>query len=173
MQKNRMLNGRTGALEPISDGISSIVHNLTMQSNTSKVGMGMHVEFDIPDELMPVFVDFIKKLNEKYVIASDIANDKKEVKEMPTREEVRNYIIGENIYIDPDRFYDYYEQRNWTDKSGSPINNWKSLAQSWQSTQWYPKKPSTLYNSKMERVDNVPSKKFGFENYSCEEDESY
>lgn len=48
----------------------------------------------------------------------------------PTIEQVREYIVTNNLSVDPDIFFDYYESRGW--KSGNAdIYNWQALVRTW------------------------------------------
>ena len=49
----------------------------------------------------------------------------------PTREEVRVYIAEKNLSIDPDYFFDYYEEMKWVKANGKPVSNWKLTACTW------------------------------------------
>lgn len=50
----------------------------------------------------------------------------------PTREEVREYAKETGSTLDPDKFFDYYDERDWTDKNGEPINDWKKCFKGWE-----------------------------------------
>jgi hypothetical protein len=49
----------------------------------------------------------------------------------PTIEEVRNYVADNNLLIDADYFYKYYETAEWKDAKGKPVKNWKLKALNW------------------------------------------
>lgn len=49
----------------------------------------------------------------------------------PTIEEVRKYASENNLIIDPDYFYKYYETAEWKDAKGKPIKNWKLKLLTW------------------------------------------
>ena len=60
--------------------------------------------------------------------------DEKEMRDhfvKPTREEVRRYCVKYTLLVDPERFYNYYEERGWH-ISGEPVQSWRSLAECWQ-----------------------------------------
>lgn len=50
----------------------------------------------------------------------------------PTREEVREYAKETESALDPDKFFDYYDETGWTDKNGEPINDWKKCFKGWE-----------------------------------------
>jgi len=52
----------------------------------------------------------------------------------PTLELINNFISENNLKINPDRFFNYYEARGWKIK-GEAIENWQSLALSWQESE--------------------------------------
>lgn len=49
----------------------------------------------------------------------------------PTVEEIRNYVQENNLLVDADYFYEYYEDSGWRDKGGDPIRNWKLKCRTW------------------------------------------
>ena len=49
----------------------------------------------------------------------------------PTLEEVREYCKQRGSPVDPTRFYDYFEARNWIDSKGNPVQNWKQKFLTW------------------------------------------
>lgn len=49
----------------------------------------------------------------------------------PTVEEIRNYVQENNLLVDADYFYEYYEDSGWKDKGGDPVRNWKLKCRTW------------------------------------------
>lgn len=49
----------------------------------------------------------------------------------PTVEEIRQYVQEKNLMVDADYFYEYYEDKHWTDKGGDPVKNWKLKCRTW------------------------------------------
>lgn len=49
----------------------------------------------------------------------------------PTIEEVRKYVADNNLVIDADYFWKYYETAEWKDAKGKPVKNWKLKALNW------------------------------------------
>ena len=49
----------------------------------------------------------------------------------PTIEEVREYVADNNLVIDADYFWKYYETAEWKDAKGKPVKNWKLKALNW------------------------------------------
>ena len=49
----------------------------------------------------------------------------------PTIEDVRTYVKDNNLCIDPDYFYTYYETAEWKDAKGKPVKNWKLKCLTW------------------------------------------
>lgn len=49
---------------------------------------------------------------------------------VPTIDEIRAFCNANNIVIDVDLFYNYYESRGWL-VSGKPVKNWQALVKSW------------------------------------------
>ena len=49
----------------------------------------------------------------------------------PTIEEVREYVRENNLIVDPDYFYKYYQTAEWKDAKGKDIKNWKLKLLNW------------------------------------------
>lgn len=49
----------------------------------------------------------------------------------PTIEDVRKYVADNDLSIDADYFYKYYETAEWKDYKGHPVKNWKLKALNW------------------------------------------
>ena len=49
----------------------------------------------------------------------------------PTIEEVRQYIDDNDLMVDADYFYEYYQYNGWCDKGGDPVKNWKLKLRTW------------------------------------------
>lgn len=50
----------------------------------------------------------------------------------PTLEEIREYCLSRNNYVDPERFFDYYEANGW--KVGkNPMKDWRAAVRTWES----------------------------------------
>jgi len=50
----------------------------------------------------------------------------------PSLDEVKKYVEEINDVIDPERFFDYYEVRDWCLKDGRKMSNWKAEIRSWE-----------------------------------------
>lgn len=66
----------------------------------------------------------IKELK-KDIIKGKKKNQKNKNFTPPTIEQIKAYCLERNNTVDPQRFFDYYNAGNWTDKKGDPIRNWK------------------------------------------------
>ena len=49
----------------------------------------------------------------------------------PSFEEVKDYVQQMNYEMDPEAFFDYYEETGWTKKNGQPIRDWKASVRTW------------------------------------------
>lgn len=50
----------------------------------------------------------------------------------PTLAEIREYCLSRNNYVDPERFFDYYEANGW--KVGkNPMKDWRAAVRTWES----------------------------------------
>ncbi|MCD7881094.1 MAG: hypothetical protein LUG47_05430, partial [Clostridiales bacterium] len=52
----------------------------------------------------------------------------------PTREQVLDYIRERGLNVDGDRFWSYYEARNWQTQNGRPVD-WRKRAAKWAKTE--------------------------------------
>ena len=53
----------------------------------------------------------------------------------PTREEVKAYVAEKGLQIDPDYFFDYYEEMKWVKANGKAVSNWKLTACTWDKNE--------------------------------------
>ena len=53
----------------------------------------------------------------------------------PTREEVRDYAKEKESLVDPDLFYDYFNEGNWIDSEGKPVKSWKQKFITWDKAE--------------------------------------
>lgn len=81
---------------------------------------------------------------------------------VPTLQEVKDYVALNNLKINPEKFYEYYDRIDWKDKYGRRIN-WKSTADYWNKTE-RPEK-QTANNSKV-KSNSSGNKKNQFNNFS-------
>lgn len=49
----------------------------------------------------------------------------------PTLDQIREYIYTENLMVDPDRFFDYYESQGWKLSNGNKMKDWKASCRNW------------------------------------------
>lgn len=64
----------------------------------------------------------------------------------PDRHQVWEYAEELNSNVDPDKFFDYYDEKHWTIR-GEPINDWKAVFRRWNETEFRrtPKKKTFSY----------------------------
>lgn len=58
---------------------------------------------------------------------------------IPTLEEVTEYVKVNGLPIDPKKFYEKNQERGWITKNGKPIKRWKSVLWSWAETEYIQK----------------------------------
>ena len=58
----------------------------------------------------------------------------------PTLEEVREYVKANNLNVDPENWYDYYESNGWH-VGKSKMSKWKSCISRWSRSESKKKKP--------------------------------
>ncbi|MCD8381363.1 MAG: MSCRAMM family adhesin SdrC [Clostridiales bacterium] len=55
----------------------------------------------------------------------------------PTREQVFDFIRETGLNVDGERFWSYYQARDWLTRRGRPVD-WRRRAEQWAETQWSP-----------------------------------
>ena len=86
-----------------------------------------------------------------------IEEDKKEMRiegeegvtPTPTLADITNYIICNNLSINPNRFFSYYDERGWKTGNGKPIQ-WQQKLQEWD----FDDKQKAKANAKPETISN-------------------
>lgn len=53
----------------------------------------------------------------------------------PTLDEVKAYCQERKNNVDPQKFFDYYEEGKWKDSRGEPVKNWKQKLITWEKKQ--------------------------------------
>lgn len=81
---------------------------------------------------------------------------------VPTLQEVKDYVALNNLKINPEKFFEYYDRIDWKDKYGRRIN-WKSTADYWNKTERPEKQAAN--NSKV-KSNSSGNKKNQFNNFS-------
>lgn len=64
---------------------------------------------------------------------SNKPNKKKKEFIPPTLEEVKEYCLSRNNNIDPQYFYDYFNDSGWIDSKGNKVYSWKQKIITWES----------------------------------------
>ena len=84
-----------------------------------------------------------QRVNSEWTASEQRVNTKQEGKEgknernkgkppTPSFEEVCDYVHSMNYEMDPEAFYDYYQDTNWTRKNGMHIKDWQAAVRSWE-----------------------------------------
>lgn len=45
--------------------------------------------------------------------------------------DVELFVTQNNLNVEPQEFFDYYESQDWTKANGQPVKNWKACARQW------------------------------------------
>ncbi len=77
---------------------------------------------------------------------------------IPTKEQIKQYVVANNYKMDPDKFFGYYQMRNWQLSGGQPMTDWKAAVDYWESNE---KGPPPGANSK-NRFDNFEGRKYDY-----------
>ena len=56
---------------------------------------------------------------------------------MPTMEDIQRYVRKKGCRIDPVKFFNYYQMRNWR-INGTVITDWEAAVDYWDSNEKYP-----------------------------------
>ena len=93
-------------------------------------------------------MDILSKItdNEIYKRIEEILNKDNQIKERETRArgevpasagDVAAFVLDNNLDVDPDAFWNYYEANGWVTKAGTPVRNWKALCRTWNGKPQY------------------------------------
>lgn len=102
---------------------------------------------DVPDEsgerMTERMTEQVTERMTERVTPNRRKKEKKELKnikrEVPTLDEIKQFVKEEKLTISPERFFRFYEGQDWRTSGGTPIRDWKAKAREWQSTERQPK----------------------------------
>ena len=110
-----------------------MTHNLTNQSQTNRKRIATTKEDKEREEYKEVYVG--EKISP--------AHTKNKKFSKPSIEEIKQYCIEQSKSIDPVKFYNFYESKNWY-VGKNKMSNWKAAIASWERN-----------NTKSERTEIV------------------
>lgn len=64
-----------------------------------------------------------------YLIFKEVKNRRMVTK--PSLDQIREYIYTENLMVDPEKFFDYYESQGWKLSNGNRMKDWKAACRNW------------------------------------------
>ena len=78
----------------------------------------------------------------------------------PTLEQVKEYVLENNLNVDADKFYRYFTTpdtagRTWIDSKGNPVRNWKQKLITWSNKAEDKSRKNNFDNYKEEGVSHV------------------
>lgn len=81
-----------------------------------------------------LFLKTQKSLNDN-VNDNDIKEKiyKKEKFKPPTLEEIKEYCLNRKNDVNPEKFFEYYQESDWKDKNNKPVKNWKQKVITWEN----------------------------------------
>jgi hypothetical protein len=102
---------------------------------------------DVPDEsgerMTERMTEQVTERMTERVTPNRRKKEKKELKnikrEVPTLDEIKQFVKEEKLTISPERFFRFYEGQDWRTSGGTLIRDWKAKAREWQSTERQPK----------------------------------
>ena len=93
-------------------------------------------------------------------------NKEREYTHAPTFEEVCDYVKTQQYEMDPEAFFDYYEETGWLKKNGQPIRDWRASVRTWARREREFKAQSGQYgNGTKPEVEPKKYKEFRKEEY--------
>jgi DNA-binding MarR family transcriptional regulator/predicted RNA-binding Zn-ribbon protein involved in translation (DUF1610 family) len=96
-------------------------NNKDINNNNEEAGVQMY-------ENCTSEIEIDKELDKKPI------KPKKEVT-YPDIKEVEEYILSKQLAVDPYIFIDYYQKRDWSDRDGKKVKNWKNKALNWDTNE--------------------------------------
>ncbi len=79
----------------------------------------------------------------------------------PTFEEVSEYVKERGYEMDPEAFFDYYQETDWHKKNGQPIKDWKASVRTWARREKEFRKNATEGNGSRPVIEPPKYKEFG------------
>lgn len=73
----------------------------------------------------------------------------------PTIDEITDYITVNGLKLDANRFFNYYEQSDWTTKNGTAVHDWKRKVDEWAKRQETKSKKSDDKQKRSQSTDNT------------------
>ena len=108
---------------------SSQTKNKTQNSTYEHSSQSLRTEFAKVYELSSYNnINNINNINSLVCLADKKSN-------IPSLEEVKEYVSQNNLTIDPLKFYQKNQDRNWITIKGDPVKNWKLLLRHWDRTE--------------------------------------
>lgn len=92
---------------------------------SDRVAIGSDREVIGSDSINEYDNDYLKETTPKGVVKKRFTP--------PTQEEVEAYCKERNSSVDPQAFYEYFTQGNWTDSKGQKVRNWKQKLITWEN----------------------------------------
>jgi len=101
----------------------------------------------------------VQLLNDKNTpeieIDKEIDIDIEREQEKPSLEEIKKYIKENNLNVDADKFYNYYNAGNWLDCKGQPVINWQQKLVSWNNNEKCNINTTKQYQDYEQRTYNI------------------
>lgn len=72
----------------------------------------------------------------------------------PSLDEIKNYIVKNNLNVNGDEFYKYYEAGKWKDSNGNDVMNWQQKLIAWNNFDNKQGKNSAKDEKEFEKVSN-------------------
>lgn len=66
-----------------------------------------------------------------YILRKEKRKKERSVMANPTLDQIREYVYAENLMVDPEKFFDYYESQGWKLSNGNRMKDWKASCRNW------------------------------------------
>jgi hypothetical protein len=76
-------------------------------------------------------------------------------KEVPTTQEVEDYILSKQLVVTPQDFINWYDNTGWTDNKGKPILNWKNKIQNWNRRELEKRPTAKPYSKTIQQSSEI------------------
>lgn len=121
----------------------------------------IRLKLTLTDDLRKLKPTIKENLKENNTSNNNINIKKRNIKEKmasPSLEEIKEYVSENNLDVEPDFFFNYFEVGNWIDSKGNKVKNWKQKLWTWhknnQKKQATASKEKDILREMMEELEN-------------------
>lgn len=108
------------------------------------------VTLKLPNDIVDLIRRYCRKIIVNDVTGNTTSNVVNKATVIPTYDDVVEEVRKTNSNINPQRFFNYYSERNWLDKKGNPFD-WKQMLSTWGTYNIEKKQPQSKTVTNEER----------------------